>query len=185
MRFNIKIKNLKDLKVKELRFSSKEFILFLIFLLIALIFKQSPTPLAELEITYKREAESSAKTLSDFLENKTANETINEVSNQTIEKSSYVFIERRNLFTPEGSYSETTIPENPYTLVAIKLGEPKQAILKLFTGDFIMVKEKDTLIDGAKVIKITEKSVIIERLGKKRELFIFKAEVEKWKPKSW
>ncbi|MEM4919585.1 MAG: hypothetical protein QW518_09620 [Thermofilaceae archaeon] len=95
----------------------------------------------------------------------------------------YNHLARRNPFTPEGSYSEIIIPENPYSLVAILVGKEKRALLKFFTGEVRTVKEGELLIDGAKVLKIGENSVIIERLGKKKELKLFQVEVEKWKIK--
>lgn len=90
---------------------------------------------------------------------------------------------KRNPFTPEGSYSDLMIPENPYTLVAIMKGKPSKALLKLFTGEVQAVKEGDTLLDGARVLKIGEKSVIIERLGKRQELKLLHIEVERWQIK--
>ncbi|MEM4959489.1 MAG: hypothetical protein QXX12_06430 [Nanopusillaceae archaeon] len=95
----------------------------------------------------------------------------------------YNHLARRNPFTPEGSYSEMIIPETPYNLVAILVGKEKRALLRFFTGELRPVKEGDILIDGAKVLKIDKDSVIIERLGKKKELRLFKVEVERWKIK--
>lgn len=90
---------------------------------------------------------------------------------------------RRNPFTPEGSYSDLMIPENPYTLVAVLNEKQRRALLRLFTGEIQAIKEGDILVDGARVLKIEEKSVIIEWLGKRQELKLLHIEVERWQIK--
>lgn len=136
--------------------------------------------------------------LNEHLANHTENKTISgehtlsqnmtstkgeEKTNLKREKLKYSYLTHRNPFSPEGSYSELILPENPYTLVAILTGKEKRVIFKLFTGEMVIAKERDTLIDGAKVLKIKKNSVIIERLGNRKELRLFQIEVEKWKPK--
>lgn len=95
----------------------------------------------------------------------------------------YSNIKKRNLFTPEGSYTDQKIPEIPYTVVAIKIGKPNQAILKLYTGELITVKKGDKLIDEAQVLEIKEKYIKIKRLDKTKKLTLFGGEIEKWQLK--
>ncbi|MFN3406832.1 MAG: hypothetical protein ACK40E_03785 [Caldimicrobium sp.] len=158
-----------------------------IFFIIAFVLREVPPSLDELE--KKQQNQTYLQLADNFTENKSFAlspvTNSSEISNQTTKKKNYSHLKKRNVFTPEGSYSEIEIPDTPYVLVAVKLGKPNQALLRLFTGEIITVKPKDLLLDGAKVVKINKNSVIIERLGKKKELYIFHYEVERWKPKSW
>ena len=187
------------LKFEKENFSLFELLLMALFLLVSIIFHEKPGPKdmissslppskGDTQSTPFHKAQTNATQFNATKSNATttkATETLK--ANATLtglkKPGPYENLARRNPFTPEGSYSEVAIPENPYTLIAIKLGPPHQALLKLFTGEIITVKEKDKLLDGARVIKIKEKSVIIKRLNKERELHLFNIEVDKWRPK--
>lgn len=182
-----KLKEILAFKKENKKQIIGEGLLVLLFFTIAFMLSGAPPSLKDIETNQKKFKHPPLE--KNFTENKSSDSLFGsyhlEVHNEPIKKKEYTFLKRRNIFTPEGSYSEIEIPENAYILVAVKLGKPKQAILKLFTGKLIVVKEKDLLIDGGKVLKITKNSVIIERLGKKRELYIFQYDIKQWEPKSW
>ncbi|MCX8042435.1 MAG: hypothetical protein N3A56_08130 [Thermodesulfobacteriaceae bacterium] len=150
-------------------------------LLLAFIFREKPLFLPSPSYLYN-ESNSTKINPSNSSEIKSSSQTKDTLA-QNSSKVIYSFLKKRNPFSPEGSYSGMVIPENPYTLIAVKGGKPSEAILKAFTGELLKVKVGDKLLDGSEVVKITENSVILKRLGKERELRIFKIEVDKWKPK--
>jgi hypothetical protein len=84
-------------------------------------------------------------------------------------------IMERNLFTVDGKYGGKfdRPPENAYTLLAIMMaGKEKKALMRDFLGQQFFAKEKDILIDGFRVVKITDNSVILKRGKETKELFI-------------
>jgi hypothetical protein len=84
-------------------------------------------------------------------------------------------IMERNLFTVDGKYGGKLDrpPENAYTLLAIMMaGKEKKALMRDFLGQQFFAKEKDILIDGFRVVKITDNSVILKRGKQTKELFI-------------
>lgn len=89
----------------------------------------------------------------------------------------------RNPFSPDGSYVEIELPENPYRLLAVKLGGTPEALLLDYQGQILRVRKGQRLPDNSTVIAIKDTSVTIRRLNRTQELTIFRVEVEKWKPK--
>jgi hypothetical protein len=84
-------------------------------------------------------------------------------------------IMERNLFTVDGKYGGKfdRPPENAYTLLAIMMaGKEKKALMRDFLGQQFFAKEKDILIDGFRVVKIMDNSVILKRGNQTKELFI-------------
>jgi hypothetical protein len=84
-------------------------------------------------------------------------------------------IMERNLFTVDGKYGGQfdRPPENAYTLLAIMMaGKEKKALMRDFLGQQFFAKEKDILIDGFRVVKIMDNSVILKRGNQTKELFI-------------
>jgi hypothetical protein len=84
-------------------------------------------------------------------------------------------IMERNIFTVDGKYGGKydRPPENAYTLLAIMMtGKEKKALMRDFLGQQFFTKEKDILIDGFRVVKITDNSVILKRGKQTKELFI-------------
>jgi len=84
-------------------------------------------------------------------------------------------IMERNLFTVDGKYGGKfdRPPENAYTLLAIMMvGKEKKALMRDFLGQQFFAKEKDILMDGFRVVKITDNSVILKRGKETKELFI-------------
>jgi hypothetical protein len=84
-------------------------------------------------------------------------------------------IMERNLFTVDGKYGGKfdPPPENAYTLLAIMMaGKEKKALMRDFLGQQFFAKEKDILIDGFRVVKIIDNSVILKRGNQTKELFI-------------
>jgi len=81
----------------------------------------------------------------------------------------------RNLFSINGKYTDLiqNMPENPYTLVAILITKDKKAVLKDYTGKLFTAQEKQTMIDGYKIIRISDNSVILQRGKQKKVLTIF------------
>jgi len=172
--------------LKNLRITKKfllEFAVFVFLILVAFLFREKPVKIETSEYEFSSfPASNYTYNHTAYTKNETLNETLSKVQ-RIFETTSYVYLKKRNPFSLEGSYLEKEIPENPFTLVAVKIAKEKSAILKFFTGELIKVKEGSTLPDGSKVVKINPNSVILKRLGKKRELKIFQVEVEKWKPK--
>jgi len=166
---------------------SKGTILELLFLILLLIFsyllREKPSPSFEKGKAYKGYNQGLLKVTSEGPKAKPSEKKAEKLNSP--QSLNYTQILQRNPFTPEGSYYPTPIPEIPFTLIAVKSSPPpSRAVLKSFTGEILLVKKGDKLFDGSKVVEIKEKAVILERLGKKRELKIFSVEVEKWKPKS-
>lgn len=85
-------------------------------------------------------------------------------------------IMNRNLFAMDGKYegTVTSVPEEPYKLIAVVIGNEKKAILRDFTGQTITAKHNDVLIDGFVLVEIKENSVVLKRGATTKELFIFK-----------
>jgi len=84
-------------------------------------------------------------------------------------------IMERNLFTVDGKYGGQfdPPPENAYTLLAIMMaGKEKKALMRDFLGQQFFAKEKEILMDGFRVVKITDNSVILKRGNQTKELFI-------------
>jgi hypothetical protein len=84
-------------------------------------------------------------------------------------------IMERNLFTVDGKYGGKfdRPPENAYTLLAIMMaGKEKKALMRDFLGQQFFAKEKDILMDGFRVVKITDNSVILKKGKQTKELFI-------------
>ncbi|MEZ0344822.1 MAG: hypothetical protein ABWJ99_08505 [Caldimicrobium sp.] len=186
-----KFLNLKTLKVKkDLPLTELFIMIFMLFL--AYIFHEKPEPpekVAKSTLFSVKKPEQTvfinATSKATFQEKKDYAEKEDREKIQSLFKKpgGYKNLARRNPFTPEGSYAGLIFPENPYILIATKFDGQPQALLRLFTGEIITVKEGDKLLDGARVEKIKEKTVIIKRLNKKIKLQIFNIEVEKWKPK--
>ncbi len=170
-------------KLKFSRETLVELTLFFLFILASFLLRETPPKPSEKKLNLQSQVELKEKEPS---QRNAIFETKGNITGKTPEKASlnYAYLFKRNPFTLEGSYSPTPIPENPFTLIAIRLSpSSKTAILKSFTGEFLTVKEGDKLLDGSKVVEISENKVVLERLGKKKELKIFSVEVEKWKPK--
>jgi hypothetical protein len=88
---------------------------------------------------------------------------------------------KRNLFTVDGRYGDKIErpPENPYSLVAVIIsGKEKRAILKDFTGQLFIAKEKEKMIDGYIIEKIDKNSVVLKRGKQKKELKILSGKRE-------
>jgi len=84
-------------------------------------------------------------------------------------------IMERNLFTVDGKYGGQfdPPPENAYTLLAIMMvGKEKKALMRDFLGQQFFAKEKEILMDGFRVVKIMDNSVILKRGNQTKELFI-------------
>jgi len=84
-------------------------------------------------------------------------------------------IMERNLFTVDGKYGGKfdRPPENAYTLLAIMMvGKEKKALMRDFLGQQFFAKEKDILMDGFRVVKITDNSVILKKGKQTKEFFI-------------
>lgn len=164
----------------------RELVIFALFFVVALIFREKPdVKKLELEINRTLVNKSSVVETTKDIRNATGEEVSNygmPFDNKSAE--SLKVLESRNPFSSDGSYLDIALPENPYMLVAILSGKEAKALIKNFTGDLVVVKKGDTLIDGAKVKKITEKSLIVTKDGKDRELKIFNVEIERWKPKN-
>jgi len=157
-----------------------EFFFFLIMVILAFIFREKPYRISPLQLeALKKEIKTSNETQQANV--KAGKEFPSEP--QKVSNATYAFLKKRNPFSPEGSYLDKKVPDNPFTLVAVKVFPEKEAILRFFTGELIKVKEGSTLPEGSKVVKINPNSVILKRLNKERELKIFQVEVEKWKPK--
>ncbi len=155
-----------------------EFLFFFILLLFSYLLREKPSSFLEERIISK----GYYKVLFNSTSEK-SQEKPSEKFNSTLSLN-YTQIFKRNPFTLEGSYYPIPIPEIPFTLIAVKTSpSPTRAILRSFTGEVLIVKKGDKLFDGSKVVEVKENAVILERLGKKRELKIFSVEVERWKPK--
>jgi len=90
-------------------------------------------------------------------------------------------IMKRNLFTVDGRYGDKIErpPENPYSLVAVVIrGKEKKAILKDFTNNLFIAKEKEKMIDGYIIEKIDKNLVILKRGKQKKELKILSGKRE-------
>lgn len=178
MNFKNFFQRFKVQKVKA-SFFYYEIGIFILFLVLAFFLREKPLLKVEKDFANFTSNNFTSNFTGNFTEE---NNTLN-VKNATLKLPSYSFLKKRNPFSPEGSYIGKPIPENPFSLIGIRAGSSPSALLKSFTGEIIVVKEGDKLIDGSRVVKIGENFVIIERLGKKRELKLFSVEVEKWKPK--
>jgi len=85
------------------------------------------------------------------------------------------YIMERNLFAVDGKYDSKIdrLPENPYTLVGIMIvGKEKKALFRDYLGQQFLAKEKDILLDGSTVVKITDNKVVLRRGKQTRELFL-------------
>lgn len=153
----------------------KDLLLFFTFIILAIILSQRP----ETKLNPKIERTSNESKIN--AENRTVVTDTKETI-RSLKKASkdFSFVEKRNPFTPDGAYLDLLLPENPYILMAIKKGDPDQALVRNYNGDVMIVKVGDSLIDGYRVIKITDRSIWLERAGKRKELKIFKVEVNKW-----
>lgn len=86
---------------------------------------------------------------------------------------------KRNLFAENGSYElkeikpALTIPENPYTLIAVLMGKEKKAVLRDFTGAVQTVPEGKKLLDGSVIAGMTPVSVKLKKGKETRELKVF------------
>jgi hypothetical protein len=78
------------------------------------------------------------------------------------------FLRKRNIFSLDGSYTmvkatkpraQATIPENPYTLMAILQGKEKNALFREFTGAVITAPLHKKMIDGFVVTRIGDLNV--------------------------
>lgn len=182
---------LKDkLRISTLGLRREDIWEFLVFLfLIFLAYSIREVPPSKPHLVGPSQGMSSQRTSNLFSNQTLLNATFPAYSNTTSNATSkviltYTHLNKRNPFTPEGSYFSQPIPEDPFTLIAVRLTPPPPtAVIRVFTGELLTVKKGDKLLDGAKVVEIKENSLILERLGKKRELKILSVEVEKWKPK--
>jgi hypothetical protein len=160
-----------------------EFLFFFILLLFSYLLREKPSSFLEERIISKGYYKVLFNSTSKNSTSEKSQEKPSEKFNSTLSLN-YTQIFKRNPFTPEGSYYPVPIPEIPFTLIAVKTSPPPtKAILRSFTGEFLIVKKGDKLFDGSKVVEVKENAVILERLGKKRELKVFSVEVERWKPK--
>lgn len=158
----------------------------IVFLLVAFLFRERPEILENLHRISSEErvpSEPSKREPSKAEGDRDNRTQGTQISAEKRDTGKVSTLARRNPFTPDGTYSDLVIPDNPYTLVAILKGNPNRALVRLFTGEVKAIKEGDLLLDGSKVLKIEERSVIIERLGKRRELKLLHVEVEKWQIK--
>ena len=82
-------------------------------------------------------------------------------------KTPYTYLAERNIFVSTGSYEPPKgllqIPENPYNLVAVLKGNEFRAVFKEFTGNIVVLKVGDRLIDGAVVEAIGNVSVTVRK----------------------
>jgi len=152
----------------------KDFILDIVVLILAcyLGFMLSKEP--NMDLTPKKSFASLNAT--QVSQNSTSNAT-NDAMASLIKrpKVEYKDIMERNLFTVDGKYGGKfdRPPENAYTLLAIMMaGKEKKALMRDFLGQQFFAKEKDILIDGFRVVKITDNSVILKRGKQTKELFI-------------
>ena len=90
-----------------------------------------------------------------------------------------VFLKKRNIFALDGSYKEVkaatllTIPENPYTLLAILQGKERNALFREFTGAVIAAPLHKKMIDGFVVTRISDLNVQLKRGKETKELGVF------------
>jgi hypothetical protein len=152
----------------------KGFILDIVVLILACYFGFMLSKEPNMDLTPKKSLASLNAT--QVSPNSTSNAT-NETMASLIKrpKVEYKEIMERNLFTVDGKYGGKydRPPENAYTLLAIMMvGKEKKALMRDFLGQQFFAKEKDILIDGFRVVKITDNSVILKRGKETKELFI-------------
>jgi len=152
----------------------KGFILDIVVLILACYFGFMLSKEPNMDLTPKKSLASLNAT--QVSPNSTSN-AINETMASLIKrpKVEYKEIMERNLFTVDGKYGGKfdRPPENAYTLLAIMMvGKEKKALMRDFLGQHFFAKEKDILIDGFRVVKITDNSVILKRGKETKELFI-------------
>ncbi len=156
----------------------KHFILDIVVLILACYFGFMLSKEPSMDLTLKKSLTSLNAT--QVSKNSTLNATKN-ATNDTMAslikrpKVEDKDIMERNLFTVDGKYGGKydRPPENAYTLLAIMMaGKEKKALMRDFLGQQFFAKEKDILIDGFRVVKITDNSVILKRGKQTKELFI-------------
>lgn len=149
MKMKIPISSILDKKLLP------EIFLLLIFCFLAYYFSETP------EVTISTKKAVSTQT------------TISEIKRQSVRNEKVM---ERNLFSLDGKYegTVTTIPDEPYKLIAILMGSEKKAVLRDFNGQTFTAKVKDRLIDGYTLVEIRENSIVLKRDKKTKELFVFK-----------
>uniref|UniRef100_A0A7C4JQ55 Uncharacterized protein n=1 Tax=Thermodesulfobacterium geofontis TaxID=1295609 RepID=A0A7C4JQ55_9BACT len=147
-------------ELKNIRHYVADILILTIFCFLGFIFSEKPH--LNLSLPQKK----------TFYPEKKLEENENDIKRHKLETKA---IMERNLFTVDGRYSEKiqVPPENPYSLVAVVIsGKEKRAILKDFTGEIFIAKEKEKMIDGYIIEKIDKNSVILKRGKQKKELKI-------------
>jgi len=99
------------------------------------------------------------------------------VEEPATQKNSYEYLEKRNIFSPDGSYEPAKdliqIPENPYNLIAVLRGREKRAVFREFTGNVVSLKVGNKLIDGATITDIGDMAVKVKKGRDTKEFRIF------------
>lgn len=79
-------------------------------------------------------------------------------------------IDKRNIFAADGKYYTgrelKTLPQEPYSLVAVFLGKEKTAVFRAYNGSTLHLKLKDKLMDDAVVTRIDRESVEVSKGGR-------------------
>ncbi len=92
-------------------------------------------------------------------------------------KTPYVYLAERNIFVSTGSYEPPKtlpqIPENPYNLVAVLKGNESRAVFREFTGNILVLKVGDQLIDGAVIEAIGNVSVTVKKDDVQKDYRLF------------
>jgi hypothetical protein len=169
----------RDFKVKEIIASFKKYFnsykidiaIFTVFIVVGLIFANKPDLDHGLEQVTKSSAKPSGQ--SEVKSQQLAKTTAKQ-------RNTYEFLEKRNIFSPDGSYEMVKkdliqIPENPYNLIAVLKGKEKKAVFREFTGNMVSLKVGDKLIDGATITDIREMTVKVKKGREIKEYRIFDA----------